>query len=98
MVTSKYPLHKADEVRQFFTEKKVPEVADFVKLINIFFPSDFNTRAYALFETPNDKLYDALMSLSTRYLGYRTIEGFEYKIEPLATPQDALPVMDPSKK
>jgi hypothetical protein len=88
MVTSKYPNHKVDEVTKLFTEKKVPELADFVKLINIFFPADFNTKAYALFEAPNDKLYDALMSISARYGGYRNIEGFKFKIEPVASIED----------
>jgi len=58
----------------------------------------FNTRSYALYEAPNDKLYDAMISISTRYDGYRNIEGFKYKIEPLATVQEVLPMIGLGKK
>ena len=88
MVISKYPGHKVDEVSQLFSEKKIPEVADFVKRINIFFTSDFNAKAYALYEAPKDKMFDAIMSISNRYNGYRNIEGFKFKIEPLASIED----------
>ena len=93
MVTSIYPPHKAEEVGQAFVGKKVPEVADFVKRINIFVASDYDTKIYALYEVPDDKVYEGLKSISTRYAGYRIIEGFKYKIEPLLTVQEALPMI-----
>ena len=93
MVTSRYPLHKASEIGQAFVEKTVPEVADFVKRINIWVVSDFDIKIYALYEAPNEKFFDALVSVSTRYAGYRSIEGFEFKVEPLLTVQESLPMI-----
>ena len=95
MVTSKYPLHKADEVIKVFLENKLPEVADFVKRINIFGTADFGTKTYALYEGPNDRVYEALLSIGTRYNGFRVIEGFNYKMEPLATVEESLPTFKP---
>lgn len=98
MVTSRYPFHKAEEMGQAFIGKKVPEVADFVKRINIWVVSDFDVKIYALYECPNEKMYDALKSISTRYAGYRIIEGFKFKLEPLLTVQEALPMIGLGKK
>ena len=98
MVTLKYPLHKADEVGQAFIGKKVPEVADFVKRINIWVVSEFDNKIYALYEVPNEKMFDGYLSISTRYAGYRTVEGFKFKIEVLATVQEALPMIGLGKK
>ncbi len=98
MVTSTYPLHKADEVGQAFVWKKVPEVADFVKRINIWVVSEFDTKIYALYEVPNDKMYDGIKSLGTRYAGYRIVEGFKFKIETLLTIQESLPMIGLGKK
>lgn len=93
MVTAKYPLHKAEEMGKAFIGGKIPETADFVKRINIFVVADFNIKIYALYEMPDDKLYEGLKSIATRYSGYRNIEGFKWKMEPLMTAQEALPMI-----
>lgn len=98
LVTSRVPLQNAEGVGQAFLAKKIPEVADFVKRVNIWVVSDYETKMYALYEAPNEKLYDAIISISTRYAGYRTIEGFKFKVEPLITVQDALPMIGLGKK
>ena len=98
MVTSRVPLHNAEGVGQAFVGKKVPEVADFVKRVNIWIVSDYDTKMYALYEVPNEKVHDAMISISTRYAGYRTIEGFKLKIELLLTAQEALPMIGLGKK
>jgi len=93
MVTSKFPPHKSVEVGQAFVGKNIPAVADFVKRINIWVVADFVTKVYAIYEVPNDKMWEGYLSISTRYAGYRTVEEFKYKIEPLATVQEALPMI-----
>ena len=97
IVTSSYPPHQADKVGKMFVGNKVPEVADFIKRLNVWVSShgtsDRETKNYALYEAPNDKMYEAIISISTRYAGYREIEGFRYQIEPLIPVQEALPLI-----
>ncbi len=93
MVTAKYPPHQADKVGKAFTGTKIPETADFVKRINIFVVADFDVKIYTLYEMPDDKLHEGIKSIATRYMGYRDIVGFDYKIEPLLTAQEALPMI-----
>jgi len=98
MVTSKIPPHKTEEVGQAFLGKKAPDIADFVKRVNIWVVADYETKTYALYEVPNDKMWEGYLSIATRYAGYRMIEGYKYKIEPLATIQEALPMIGLGKK
>lgn len=98
MVTSRVPLHNAEGVGQAFLAKKVPEVADYIKRLYIWVVSDYETKMYAVYEFPNEKMVDAMISISTRYAGYRTVEGFKFKIEPLIEVQDALPMIGLGKK
>jgi hypothetical protein len=93
MVTSIYPPHQAEHVGKAFVGKSVPDVADFVKRVNIWVAADYDTKVYALYEVPDEKMFDGLKSISTRYAGYRIIEGFKYNIEPLLTVKDALPMI-----
>ena len=93
MVTAIYPLHKSEEVGKAFTSKSVPDAADYVKRINIFVVAELDIKIYTLYEIPDDKHFDGLKSLNARYAGYRTIEGFKYKIESLMTVKDALPMI-----
>jgi hypothetical protein len=93
MVTARYPLHQAEKMGKAFVGGKAPETADFVKRYNIFVVADFDIKIYTIYEMPNDKLFEGLKSIATRYAGYRDIEGFQYKIEPLMTAQEALPMI-----
>ncbi len=93
MVTATYPAHKAEELGKAFVSGKAPETADFVKRINIFTVADFDIKIYTLYEVPEDRYYEGLKSIANRYAGYRDIEGFKYKIEPLLTAQEALPMI-----
>ena len=93
MVTSTFPPHKSEEVGKIFTTNVLPKTADFVKRINIFVLADEKTKVYALYEIPNDKLFDGMVSIATRYAGYRAVEDFEYKIETLMTIREALPMI-----
>jgi len=43
-------------------------------------------------------MVDAMISISTRYAGYRIVEGFKFIIEPLIEIQDALPMLGLGKK
>ena len=78
MVTSSYPGHRADEIGKMFVGNKVPEVADFIKRINIWVSSvgtsDREYKIFALYEAPDDKLYEAIKSIAARYAGYRKVE------------------------
>lgn len=93
MVTGRFPLSKAVEIGKLFTTRKLPEVADFVKRINIFIIADEEVKTYTLYEMPNDKLHDGIVSIGHRYAGFREIENFKYKIETLMTMKDALPMI-----
>ena len=98
MVASKVPPHKTDELGQAFLGKNIPDVADFVNRVNIWVVADNNIKMYALYEVPDDKMWEGYLSIATRYAGYRIIEGFMYKIEALATVQESLPMIGLRKK
>ena len=98
MVTCRVPPHNIDGLGQAFLAKKVPEVADFVKRVNIWVVADYETKTYALYEVPKEKMWEGYISIATRYAGYRIVEGFTYKIEALATIQEALPMIGLGKK
>ena len=93
MVTVRYPLHQAEKTGKAFVGGKAPETPDFVKRINIFVVADFDIKVYTLYEMPNEQLYEGLKSIAARHAGYRDIKGFTYKIEPLMTAEEALPMI-----
>ena len=93
MVTSSFPPHRSEDVGKIFTSNALPKMADFVKRINIFVVADKKIKTYALYEFPNDKSFDAMVSIATRYAGFRAVEDFEYKIENLLTIREALPMI-----
>ncbi len=93
LVTSTFPPHKSEDVGKAFTTGGLPETADYVKRINIFVVADSDIKVYALYEVPNDKYFDGMISVANRYAGYRIVEGFKYKIEPLMETKEALAML-----
>ena len=93
--TSPNEVTKSGEI---FSSGKLPKLPDFVKRVNTFIAVDEKILSFSIYEVPNDKMWEGYLSIATRYAGYRIVEGFTYKIEALATVQEALPMIGLGKK
>jgi len=93
MVTFTYPPNRAEEVGQAFVSGKAPELPDFVKRINIFVVLDVELKTYSIYEVEDAKSHEGLVAITKRFTGYFNIEGSRFKIEPLLTVNEALPLI-----
>lgn len=93
MVTFTYPPNRAEEVGQAFVSGKAPELPDFVKRIHIFVVLDVELKTYSIYEVEDAKSHEGLVAITKRFTGYFNIEGSRFKIEPLLTVNEALPLI-----
>jgi len=90
MVIAKQPPHHATEGAKVFTSGKLPKLPDFVKLKHLFITADFKIVSYALYEVEDDKYFEAMKAINSRYVPYFEVEGYEYKLVPMLEMKDAL--------
>lgn len=88
LMTGSFPQHKAADVGNTFL--KLPKLPDFVRTIYVFLSAEGKSTFYSLYEVPDDKYFEGIKAIITRYAGYREIEGYEYKLIPLLEARDAL--------
>ncbi len=93
MVTFTYPPDKAKEVGEAFVSGKAPELPDYVKRTQIFIVLDVELKTYAIYQVPDEKAHEGLVAITKRFTGYFDIEGSRFKIEPLLTVAEALPLI-----
>jgi hypothetical protein len=93
MVTFTYPPDKALEVGQAFTSGKVPELPEFVKRTQIFVVMDVELKTYSIYEVEDARSHEGLVAITKRFTGYFNIQGSRFKIEPLLTVEEALPLI-----
>lgn len=93
MVTFTYPPSKAEEVGQAFVSKTAPELPDFVNRIQIFVVLDKELKAYSIYEVEDAKSHEGFVAITKRFTGYFNVEGSRFKIEPLLTVDEALPLI-----
>jgi hypothetical protein len=93
MVTFTYPPSKAQEVGQAFVSGKAPDLPDFVNRIQIFVVMDAELKTYSIYEVEDAKSHEGLVAITKRFTGYFDIEGSRFKIEPLLTINEALPLI-----
>lgn len=93
MVTFTYPPDKAKEVGEAFVSGKAPALPDYVERTQIFVVMDVELKTYVIYKTPDEKSHDGLVAITKRFTGYFDIEGSRFKIEPLLTINEALPLI-----
>lgn len=93
LVTSILPPHKGEEYGKLYTSGKQAKYPDFVKPIHRFVVMDNDSKGYALYEVPDDKIMDAMKAIVKRYSTYFTIEGFKGKMEILMESKDVLAML-----
>jgi len=93
MVTHTYPLDKATEVGKAFT--KLPPRSPFIKRVGLYsiLSTELGVKNYGLYEIEDEKLAEGLREMTKRLLNYKDVVGFGFKIEPLLTPEEALPFL-----
>ncbi len=90
LVTAKYPSHKGNELVELYLSGKAAKYPDFVKRIHGWVVMDYGAKNYAVYEVPDDKLYEGIKAIAKRYSTYTTVEGYKYKIEPLLEITEAI--------
>lgn len=91
MVTGKYPAHKFKDMMKNYMSPDKPKYSDSVKKLENWVPQvTGEIKAYAVYECPDDKIIEALTSITKRYHFYSQVEGYRYRIELLSDMEDAI--------
>lgn len=92
MVTGKYPSDKFDDMMKNYMSPSKPKYLDIVKKLENWVPqvNGGGYKAYAVYECPDDKIIEALTSITKRYHFYSQVEGYRFKIELLGDMEDAI--------
>lgn len=90
LVTARYPAHLAMEMVNVYLSGKQPKYPDFVKKIHQWAVMDNEVKTYAVYEMPDDKVYEGLLAIGKRFTAYTNIKGYKYKPEILIEEKDVL--------
>ncbi len=93
MVIFTYPPEKAKEVGEAFISGKAPDLPDFVNRIHLFVVMDVDIKTYAIYKVQDENSHEGLVAITKRFTGYFDIKGAKFKIEPLLTAEEALPLI-----
>ncbi len=79
---------------EIYPSKNKPPYPDFLKKIHNWGtpPVDGKYRTIAIYECPEEKLYQALLAISKRYNFYAQVEGYSFEILPLISEADGLKI------
>lgn len=86
--------HKIKELAQLYMTKEKPSYPDFLKKIYNWGapPYEGKYRSIAVYEFPDDKLYEAMVALTKRYNFYASIGDFTFEILPLMSEGDTMKI------
>jgi hypothetical protein len=93
LVTIRYPAKAAKEFGKNFLELSKMKPPDWLKIKSVYSTVDAKLKGYAIYEVDDDKVLKAEVEISKRMAIYFDVEGFEYKIERLLSPKEALPII-----
>lgn len=86
--------HRLKDVVELFLKKDKPPYPDYLKKI-VNGGAGMNSgkyRSIAIYECPDDKLYEAGIALSTRYNYYASVGGYTYDVIPMTKEADAMKI------
>ena len=94
MTISLYPPPKLNQVIDKYLQKDKPTYPDFLNKIYNWStpPVNGKYRTIAIYESPEDKLHEALLSLTRRYKFYAETEGYTFEILPLMSEAEAMKI------
>ena len=83
---------RAKEIVGLFMKKEKPPYPDYLKKIVNGGAGFVNGkyRSIAIYECPDDKLYEAMVALGARYHFYASLGGYTYEIIPITKEADAM--------
>jgi hypothetical protein len=93
LATIRYPAKVAKEFGKKFLELSKSKSPDWFKVKLVYVTVDGKLKGYAIYEVDDDKVLKAEAEISKRLSIYFDLDGFEYKIERLLTPREALPII-----
>lgn len=93
LATLRYPPKSAKEFGKKFLEVSKIKPPDWLKVKLAYSTADGTLKGYAIYEVDDDKILKAETEISKRLAIYFDIDGFEYKIERLLEPKEALPII-----
>ena len=94
MTIGTYAPTKFKALLELFVSKDKPAYPDFLKKIHNWGSpmSGGDYRNIAVYECPEEKLYQAILALGKRYHYYAQIEGYTYEILPLINEADGIKI------
>jgi len=92
LVTGWYPPDKGKDLIKVFMSRDKPAYPDFVKKIHHWtvISSDGDYKTYAIYEFPDDKIKETMLSIGKRYSLYATVDGYRYFPEILIDADEAI--------
>jgi hypothetical protein len=77
LVTGTYPAHKGQEMVNIYLSGKQPKYPDFIKKIQNWIVMDNEVKVYAVYEAPDDKIYEIEGEFFEKTLIIKIKKGFE---------------------
>lgn len=93
LATIRYPTTLAKEFGKKFLELSKTKGPDWLKVKLVYVTADGKLKGYAIYEVDDDKVLKAEVEIIKRLSIYFDIDGFEFKIERLLEPKEALPII-----
>ena len=91
MVTGYYDPGNIKSFLEVYASTDKPKYPDYVKNVMALVSGTGDNKSYAIYEVPNDKIYEALGHLNRRYTFYASkMKGYTYIIEIVGPIEDAI--------
>ncbi len=87
--------HKAKLSAELYFRKDKPVYPEYLKKIHNWGAPTYKGkyRLIAIYECPDDKLYEAMNALTRRYNFYAQVEGYTFEILPLMSESDVMKII-----
>jgi hypothetical protein len=77
-----------------YTSPNKPKYPDYIKKVLNLITGTGDFKIYALYEVPDDKIYDALKHLHKTYFFYASeMQGYEYTVEIVGDAEDVMEIL-----
>jgi len=87
--------HRMKDLAELYFSKEKPTYPDYLKKVNNWSAgvSEGKYRTIAVYECPEEKLYQAMVSLTKRYNFYASKGGYTFEVTPLMDQADAMKII-----
>ncbi|MHA1112294.1 MAG: hypothetical protein ACTSRE_14400 [Promethearchaeota archaeon] len=76
---------------EIYSSPDKPKYPDYIKKVENLVTGTGDFKVYAIYEVPNDKIYEALTHINKRYVYYAArVKGYEYNIELVGSVEEAI--------